>query len=138
MKEDSLAGIWAERGTDDPPLLWTVKYWPAAQAEAKMLTPPQYWHVADQLKEMARTKDCCACPTVDIAKISSFWELKDKGGPLGKINLRVFFIVDAERHSIVVLGIHKKEDEDQLRRSVIVRIERRERLYLESIAPKRS
>lgn len=125
MSDSSLTGIWAERGTDDPPLLWSIEYWPAAVPEAKFLTPAQYWQPL-------------TCPTVDIAKMTTFWELKDKGGPLGKINLRVFLLVDSARKAIVVLGIHKKEDEDQLRSSVIERIERRVRFYYEGIARKRS
>ena len=129
MQHEDSARVWAQTGTGEPPLLWWLKYWPAAYPEAKFLTPPQYWHMADQLLEVCRTPDPCTCPTVEISKIRDFWELKDKGGPLGRINLRVFFLPDAETKSVVVFGIHKKEDEDQLRTSVIVRIERRIRLY---------
>lgn len=136
MHENKHARVWSRIGGGDPPLIWTLAYWPDAHREAKFLTAQQYWHEADQLMELAREPDPCRCETVDVAPIEDFWELKDKGGPLGKINLRIFFLVHSERREIVVLGVHKKEDEGQLRRSVVVRISRRKRLYLQSIAKK--
>jgi hypothetical protein len=135
MQEKRPAKTWQESGTGNPPLLWSLKYLPRAVDEARILTPQQYWHMADQLCEICRERDPRRCPVVEIARIEDFWELKDKGGPLGKINLRVFFFVDTakQRHDVVVLGVHKKEDEDQLRRSVVVRIARRKRLYLQRL-----
>ena len=70
-------------------------------------------------------------PQALFAKIEDYWELKDKGGPLGKINLRVFF--DIHEKNIIILGVHKKEDEGQLRKSVKVRISRRKRLYFKGM-----
>lgn len=116
-------------GVGDPPLVWSLMFWPAAVAEAKILTAGQYWHVADQLMELGRSTDPSKCTTLNIAKIGNCWELKEKGGPLGKINLRVFFYVDDMNGTIIVLRVHKKEDEAQLRRSVVVRIERHLRQY---------
>ena len=129
------AATWQGSGIGDAPTLWPVKYWPCVHGESKFLNAQQYWHVADQISEMAREVEPCRCSTVDIAKIGDFWELKDKGGPLGKINLRVFFFVNTDLHEIVILGVHKKEDENQLRTSVITRISRRLRLYLQGTSP---
>src|SRR4051812_2575239 len=125
MEQDQ-ARLWAKAGQDDPPLLWDLKYWPAAAAETEFLTPQQYWHEAEQLREAARCEDPCTCETLDIRKFGDgIWELRDKGGCLGKINLRVYFHLDTAHRAIVVLGVLKKEDECQLRQSVVVRIERR-------------
>ncbi len=137
QEEQASAALWKNAGVGDPATVWPVKYWPCVVAETKFLTAQQYWHVAGQIDEIACEVEPCRCPTADIAKIKDFWELKDKGGPLGKINLRVFFFVNTDRHEIVVLGVHKKEDEDQLRNSVIIRIARRLRLYLQSVSPKK-
>lgn len=136
MPDEKSAGTFEHVGTSNPPLLWTVKYWPPVIEDASFLNSQQYWHVADQISEIARETEPCRCPTAEIEKIGDFWELKDKGGPLGKINLRVFFLVNAALKEIVILGVHKKEDERQLRRSVVVRIERRMRHYFRGIEGK--
>jgi len=133
MSESKQARTWQQLGQSAPPLTWSLKYWPDAIKEAKFLTSEQYWHLADQLKDIASTDEPTKSSTVEIAPIGGFWELKDKGAILRKLNVRVFFVTDTEEpRSIIVLGVHKKEDEGQLRRSVVVRIERRLRLYLES------
>ena len=138
MARKVTAQTWQDAGTDDPPLVWNIKFWPTALKDAKQLLPPQYWHVADQLRELARCKEPARCPTLDIDRISGFWRLAEKGGPLGKTNIRVFFTIEDSdgRKEIVILGVHKKEEEGKLRKSVKTRIERRLRLYRETLAKK--
>jgi hypothetical protein len=87
------------------------------------------------LKELARYPEPAKCPTVDVAKVNQFWVLHDKGGILRKTNIRVFFVTEdsGTRKEIVVLGVHKKEEEGKLRRSVVERIDRRLRLYKECL-----
>lgn len=132
MADKATARTWQKKGQGDPALLWNIKFWPPAASETGFLNCAQYWHVADQLKDLARCQEPTRCPTVDIAPIDEFWELKDKHGVLGKINLRVFLITDPDDRSIVVLGVHKKEDEGQLRTAIKTRILRRRRHYLDS------
>ena len=128
--------ILQKAGTGEPPLIWDVKVWSPSSRDARHLTPVQYWHVAEQLRELARCKEPTKCPTQNIKKNGNFWQLADKGGPLGKINIRVFFIIEdsGQRKEIVVLGVHKKEQEGKLRQTVVVRINHRLREYKQGLA----
>ena len=131
MHEPKKLSTWMKSGLDGTPPYFSVKFLPQVANEADFLTAQQYWHVADQIRDLANSKEPTKCATLNIAKIEDYWELKDKGGPLGKINLRVFF--DIHEKNIIILGVHKKEDEGQLRKSVKVRISRRKRLYFKGM-----
>ena len=48
---------------------------------------------------------------MDVRPIEGFYELRDKGGVLGNINLRVYFAVVHEERLLLVLGCYMKEDE---------------------------
>lgn len=119
--------------TASPPKLWALKYWPSVTSETDILNHSQYWHVADLLDQLSCAREPSKCETLSISPFDRFWSLEDKGGVLGKINLRVFFYVNSTKQEIVVLGVHKKEDESQLRKSIVIRILRRLDLYLNSI-----
>ena len=125
-------------GTSEPPLVWNLKCWPSCLDDVKYLNEEQYWHVAQQLMDIARCEEPIKCQTQNINKIGDFWKLHEKGGPLGKTNLRIFFITEdsGDQKDIVVLGVHKKEQEGKLRNSVIIRIKRRMRLYKKSLSKK--
>lgn len=91
---------------------WGVFYLAQAREEAhSLLSEAQYHHVADQFKQMALEAEPTRSPLVDVRPIEDFFELRDKGGPLGKLNLRVFFTIDHNNRAIVVLGTVKKEAE---------------------------
>lgn len=92
MKKSKPDGIWQKAGSGNPPAIWNVSYISAARKEAeKLLTNAQYWHVADQIREIAACTEPSRCETVNVGTMESFFYLKEKGGPLGKTNLRVFF-----------------------------------------------
>lgn len=93
-----------------PPLHWAVWYLAIARAEAQaILDDAQYHHVADQFKQLAEDADPTHSKIVDVRSVEDFFELRDKGGPLGNLNIRVFFFLDRRHRAIVVLGTIKKE-----------------------------
>ncbi len=69
-----------------------------------------YAHFAMQVKELAMQEDPTHSDTVDLRPIEEYHEIRDHGGPLGNINVRVFFAIDINRRTIVVLGTIKKQN----------------------------
>ncbi len=106
--------------------LWSVHYLSVARLEAGcFLDDGQYAHTVDLFRALASETDPTHPTTVNVEAIEEFFELKDKGGILGKINLRVFFIVNAKEKAIVVLGAIKKEADGQTPMWVKIRIRNR-------------
>lgn len=120
-------------GGPEPGYKWNVGYLTLAADESRFLTETQYEHVVDQIRELAQADDPTHPSTVTVRQVEDFWELKEKGGPLGKINLRVFFIVDKRegKKKIVLLGVLKKENEGHIPKSKKRVISRRRKKYLE-------
>ena len=101
-------------GGRPPGYLWSVHYLSVARAEAMdFLNDEQYAHVTDLLRTLASEVDPTHALMVTVQGVEDFYELKDKGGLLGKINLRVFFTVLFKEKAIVVVGAIKKEAEGQ-------------------------
>ena len=97
-----------------PGYLWNVPYLTLARDEAMgFLNEEQYAHVVDLLGALASEPSPTHANLVAVEAVEDFYELKDKGGILGKINLRVFFTVVPEEKAIVVLGAIKKESDGQ-------------------------
>lgn len=98
-----------EGGGPEPGFEWSVVYLTIAENEARKILKrhDQYEHVTDQIRDLARQKDPTRPSTLRVEKVEGFYELKEKGGPLGKINLRVFFFVEHEKKTIVLLGHYK-------------------------------
>ena len=105
--------VGARVGGGPPPgYEWNVEYLTVAQKETfRFLTPAQYGHVVDQLRALAREEDPTHPTTVTVEDVEDIWELKEKGGPLGKINIRVFFFLVKDDRTIVILGAFKKEND---------------------------
>ena len=99
------------------------------------LTLLQYRHIRDQYWDLARQTDPAhpAYQLVDVRTIGTYFELRDKGGILGKINFRGYFYIDKENKLIVILGADKKERESQTGQAVKERIEHRLRTYLTTL-----
>jgi hypothetical protein len=98
----------------DAPLLWAVYFLDVAGWEAKdFLTDCQYEHVVDALRSLASDPDPRRPQCEDVSPIEAYYELRLKGGLLGKINLRVFFQVLDHEKAILVLHAWKKEAERQ-------------------------
>ena len=96
----------------------------------KFLNDCQYEHMADQVKELAREADPTHSLTASVDAIEDFHELRDKGGPLGGINVRVFFFVDKATTNLVILGAVKKQNDGPTPVGDRRRMARRKRKYL--------
>jgi hypothetical protein len=122
--------VW--QGDGPPPgYKFTVLIADLAYREARgFLTFDQYEHAASFVKELAEEDDPTRSATQRIEAIDTYHELKDKGGILGKINLRVFFHVDQSRSALIILGAINKANEGQTPKAVRIRMRRRLRKYL--------
>ena len=119
-----------EGGGPPPGYEWSIGVLEVGYSEAiELLSRPQYRHLADQFKELARHPDPTHSETLDLRPVEDFFELRDKGGILGKLNMRVFYTVDRTRRVIVVLGVIKKENEGATSVGDKIRIRRRMRKY---------
>jgi hypothetical protein len=96
----------------------------------EFLTIGQYVHVTDFVKQLVGFGRRAYDMTMRISPLGDFWELKEKGGLLGRINVRVYFAHVKENNEIVVLSTFKKEDDGQAPSYIIYRLRNRLRLYL--------
>lgn len=107
-------GVRAGRGPL-PGYEWNVLYLSASRDDAmRFLDEVQYAHVSDLFKALASEEDVRRPTTVRVEQVEDFFELKDKGGILGKVNLRVYFIVDDRVRSVLVIAAINKDNEDQM------------------------
>jgi hypothetical protein len=129
MAKDIKTGV--RQGAGDPPYRWNVLILDLAFQDARaFLDEGQYQHVSEQVRELAREIDPTHPVTQAVAAIEDFFELKEKGGPLGNINVRVFFIVDKPRVAIVILGAIFKQNSGQTPFGDKRRMKRRKRKYM--------
>ncbi len=108
-----LLKVGAKKGKGEPPFLWNVGILDIAYSEAReFLTESQHKHLRIQVQELARSVEPSLSETVDVRPIESFYELRDKGGVLGNVNVRLFFGVEKNGvKAVIVLGvINKKND----------------------------
>jgi hypothetical protein len=121
-------------GGPPPGYKWNVAVLGIADDEADdFLSVDQYRHLKAQVQELATQDDPTHSDTVDVRQVEDFYEIRDKGGVLGKINARVFFSIHHQSRTIVVLGAIKKENEGQTPIAVRISMKRRFRLYQESL-----
>lgn len=113
------------------PSTWELAYTDVSGKEAhKILTDDQYAHVVQQFEILAGEVNPRGSRIVDVRPIESFHELRDKGGILGKINLRVYYTVLDDKKKIVVLGCYKKEDEGATPVRIKARMRNRMRIVI--------
>src|SRR5262245_39342202 len=93
-KSDIKVGV--KRGGGPPPgYRWTVLIVDQGFDEVMgFLNDAQYQHMAMQVKELAAMDDPTHSATVDVRPVEDFFEIRDKGGVLGGMNVRVFFFLD--------------------------------------------
>lgn len=122
-------------GGKKPGYQWDVIIMNQARTDSKQfLSEAQYRHLANQVKELARHKEPTRSDSVDIRSIEDFYEIRDKGSILGKINARIFLFCDKETRSIVVLGAMKKENEGSIAPGDKIKMRRRMRLFFQDHA----
>jgi hypothetical protein len=95
----------------------------------KFVNVCQYWHLALQFKELAHEIDPSHPQTASVDSVEDFYELRDKGGVLGGMNVRIFFLLDKQKSSIVVLGGIKKQNDGPTPLGAKIRMRRRARKY---------
>ena len=121
------------------PALWRVGYLEVANRDArKFLDEDQMCHLRQQILDLASHANPRESETQDVLPIDQFYELRDKGGILGRINARVFFAILAEYRLIVVLACHKKESEGKTPNYVIVRTRNRLREAMKALKSQRA
>lgn len=84
-----------------------------------------------QMQELARQEDPTHSVVVSVRDMrpEEFYELRDKGGVLGSLNVRIFYGVDKHQRAIVALGGIKKQNDGPTPRGDVIRIRRRWRKY---------
>ncbi|MFH1922046.1 MAG: hypothetical protein ABIP48_19445 [Planctomycetota bacterium] len=105
---------------------WIVVVLKVAKREGrKILTDLQYDHIVDILKRLVDFGNPEEMADLDIKPIGSFYELKEKWGVLGRINLRVYFGTISEDHELVIAKTYKKEDDGPTPRHIVILVEER-------------
>lgn len=101
----------------------------AAKEGWELLTPGQYQHVKDLEKQLVGFGKREFDSNLSIKQFGDFWELREKGGVLGRINLRVYFKFHEEANAIVILHTYKKEDDGAAPKHVMIRVRNRWNRY---------
>ncbi|HQU44117.1 MAG TPA: hypothetical protein PK867_14955 [Pirellulales bacterium] len=124
--------VGVRRGQGPPPgYRWGVLLLDRAFREAiAFLSEGQYQHLAMQVKELAREDDPTHSVTSDVRPVENFYEIRDKGGILGNLNVRIFFTLDKTESALVILGVIKKQNDGPTPAGDKVRMRRRMRKYL--------
>ena len=121
-------------GGPPPGYRWPVEIFPQARAEAReFLTEEQYAHLSSQVRELARQDDPTHSVTLDIRPVNDMYELRDKGGILGKLNVRVFYFVSQPNRTIVILGSFHKQNDGPTPQGDLWRMQKRMKRYLEAV-----
>ena len=114
-----------------PGYKWNVGVLDFAHREAlSILNNGQRRHLALQVRELASQDEVSVSDTLDLRPIGEdIFEIRDYGGILGGLNIRLFFGVDHPRRCLIVLGIFKKQNNGPTPPGDLVRNQRRWRLY---------
>jgi len=131
MSKKQQVNVGVKRGGGPPPgYRWNVGMIDFVHDEVMgFLSPAQYQHIAMQVKELAREVDPTHSSTASVDSIEEFYELRDKGGILGKKNVRIFFGIDKKSSAIIILGGIKKENDGPTPAGDKVTMRRRWRKY---------
>ncbi len=123
-------------GGPPPGYEWNVTILSQVRDEARtFLNEDQYTHLSRQVRELAQQEDPTHSATLDIRPVGDMYELRDKGGILGKINVRVFYFVVHPARTIVILGAIHKQNDGPTPLGDRRRIERRMKIYLQTSRP---
>lgn len=113
---------------------WRPGYLELAAKEARgFLTDVQYEYAVEQCVALCEEDDPSHPQLADVDAVYDFFELRLKGGVLGRINLRVYFYLVMDLRLVVVLGAWKKESENQIPVRIVKRIQSRMRYAEESV-----
>lgn len=123
--------VGVQRGGGPPPgYEWSIGLLDFVYDEAlKFLSEEQYRHLAGQVQELAAQPDATHSTTVRVQKIEDFYEIKDRGGILRNLNVRVFFGIDDTARGIIILGAIQKQNNGPTPAGDRIRMRRRWRKY---------
>jgi hypothetical protein len=100
----------------------------------RILTEREYWYVVPFVQRLGEFGDLMATADLDLKQIGDFWELRLKGGFLGKKNIRVYFAFVRKRREVVVLMTYKKEEDRRVSPSILITLDDRLDDYLAGCA----
>jgi mRNA-degrading endonuclease RelE of RelBE toxin-antitoxin system len=129
--------VGVREGSGPPPgYNWNVDILDQAFKEAKsFLDDDQYQHMALQVQELARQDDPKHSQSIDVRPVEDLHEVRDKGGILGRLNVRIFYFVHDPSRTIVILGAIKKESDGPTPMGDKKRMQRRMRVYRGGFGP---
>jgi hypothetical protein len=112
------------------PRKWELVVLPVVKKEGhKILSDVQYDHVVEVLKRLVDFGNKEEIGDLDIKPIQSFFEPKEKGGLLGRINLRVYFGTFPEENKLVIAKAYKKDEEGPPPRHIVLLVQDRLEQY---------
>jgi len=126
-----VVGVW-KGGGPPPGYEWTVLILSVAVEEAMAcLSESQYEHLAGLVRHLATHANPTMSNELDLDRVGTFFELREKGGGLGNptANVRVYFDRDEKSRTLRVLGFDWKKKEGPIAFPVRERIERRQRKW---------
>ena len=125
------------RASPSPQWKWTPAYVEASEKEArKFLNDVQYDHAVQLVLSLCEEDDPAHPALVDVVPVGGFYEIRDKGGVLGKINLRIYFCIIRNPKTIVVLGPWNKKKDGQIPAWIMNRMKGRHKIVASLIQSK--
>ncbi len=128
--------VGVEMGAGPPPgYRWSVLILSMAFDEVMgFCNDDQYQHLAMQVKDLASQDDPTHPVGLSVDAVEDFHELRDRGGILGGMNVRIFFCLDKRQlnnrpDAIVILGGIKKQNNGPTPLGDKRRMARRKRKY---------
>lgn len=126
--------VGKHRGDGPPPgYRWNLVILDLAFSEAmKFLDESQYRHLSELFWQLAGQGDPTHSLTISVRAIEDLMELRDKGGILHGLNVRIFYYVDKRdgHRSIVIVGAIVKKNDGATLEVEKIRMRRRLRKYL--------
>lgn len=109
---------------------WGVIVLDAAYREAKKVLGEgvKYDHARSLVRQLATQDDPTHSEELDVVAVFDFFEIRDWGGVLYPVNLRIYYLVDRENRRIVILCVDDKKSQ-KLKVAIRERIEHRQRMY---------
>jgi hypothetical protein len=135
-RQDSAAAAAGDEPSQRTPPATAVKWQQVfvpriVRLEAReFLSMGQYVHVQDFVRQLVGFGTQEYDRTICVKQLGDFWELKEKGGLLGRINVRIYFAYVKHHNRIVLLCAYKKEDDGAAPPHIIIRLRNRLRMYL--------
>ena len=111
MPDRKATKLKAEGSGAPPGLKWSVLSLSFAKKEQdNLLSESQREHLKAQVCTLASEDDPGHSIFCSVDKVEDFFELREWGGPLNGLNVRLFFGLCKKARAIVILGIISKQN----------------------------